>query len=101
MSLLNHIKIPGRKRIVLVAAGIIFVTALFFFFYKFGFLKYLDLVRQKNALIENINEMDKKNDLLKAEIDSLKTRDAKIEKVAREKYHMVRKGEKVFVIEEK
>ncbi|MGE5456746.1 MAG: FtsB family cell division protein [Methanococcaceae archaeon] len=48
---------------------------------------------------EHVAEIEKKNQKMKAEIDSLKFNDAKIEKVAREKYNMTRKGENAFRIE--
>lgn len=80
---------------------ILALIAGFFFFNKYGIVKYLDLYNQKQALEKQIMEAEKENDRLKAEIDSLKTQDIKIEKVAREKYNMKRKGEKVFRVEEK
>lgn len=94
-------KFLKNKKIVVAVSAVLLLTAAFFFFYKFGILKYFDLLGQKKELNEKIEQVEEKNKLLRAEIDSLKFKDSKIEKVAREKYHMVRKGEKVYRIEEK
>ncbi len=67
-----------------------------------GFVKYLKL---KNEVEELRNEASKKeidNKNLEAEIDSLEKKNpAKIEQVARERYGMMKKGEKVIKVEEK
>lgn len=76
------------------------IILLFFFFYKFGFLKYYTLRNQKLELIQKIAQVEAENKLLRSEIDSLKYMDSKIEKVAREKFKMMRKGEKIFSVEE-
>ncbi|MGE5350627.1 MAG: FtsB family cell division protein [Acidobacteriota bacterium] len=94
-------KIFKNKKIVVSASAVLVLTFAFFFFYKFGILQYYKLFSQKKDLVGKIAEVEERNKLLRSEIDSLKTRDSKIEKVAREKYHMVRKGEKVYRIEEK
>lgn len=96
-------KLPKvNKKVVFIIFGVIFfIVTVFFFFYKFGFLRYYELKSQTRALKEEIQGIDQHNDNLKAEIDSLKTRDSKIEKVAREKYNMIRRGEKAFKVIEK
>ena len=48
------------------------------------------------AEIENTEQRLKQLD---GEIDSLKTNLVKIEKIARERYHMLRKNEKAFKVE--
>ncbi|MEI7811663.1 MAG: septum formation initiator family protein [Ignavibacteria bacterium] len=86
------------KFLLIVLLGL----ALFFFIlYKFGFVRYYRLKSETGKLKMEIQEIEMHNDNLKAEIDSLKTMDSKIEKVAREKYNMIRKGEKVFQVVEK
>ncbi|HEX2866821.1 MAG TPA: septum formation initiator family protein [Ignavibacteriales bacterium] len=95
------LKFLRNKKIVLPAAAVLVLTFGFFFFYQFGILQYYKLFTEKKELIGKIEQTEEKNRLLRLEIDSLNTRDAKIEKVAREKYHMVRRGEKVYRIEEK
>lgn len=75
---------------------------LYIFFNDSGILKYLKLRGQIKSLNEQISDVDKDNKQLQAEIDSLQKKvPAKIEKVAREKYGMIRKGEKTIRIIEK
>ena len=75
---------------------------LYIFFNDSGILKYLKLRGQIKSLNEQISDVDKDNKQLQAEIDSLQKKvPAKIEKVAREKYGMIRKGEKTIQIIEK
>lgn len=92
---------PFKKKLLILIISILLVVAGFFLFYKFGLMKYYNLLGQKEELSRKIEEINSENERLKAEIDSLKTNDAKIEKVAREKYNMLRKGEKAFKVEEK
>lgn len=74
----------------------------FLFFNESGFLKYQKLKSQLNELNEQVEERKKQNNLRQAEIDSLEKKiPQKIEQVAREKYGMVKKGEKVIKVEEK
>lgn len=87
------------KKLLLGSVIIIMAILIFFFFYEFGFMKYFQLRRENKVLQEHVAEIEKKNQKMKAEIDSLKFNDAKIEKVAREKYNMTRKGENAFRIE--
>ena len=54
------------------------------------------------TLNEQITDTQKENKALQQEIDSLQKKiPAKIEKTAREKYHMIRKGEKAIRVKEK
>lgn len=95
------LKKPKKKLSKIIIGIIVSVTVLFFFFNSFGILKYLTLKKAKNDLIEKAEDVKKKNADLRAQIDSLKNDEGKIEKVAREKYNMKREGEKVIKIEYK
>lgn len=91
----------GKLKYIAFAA--LFITGLIFlFFNESGVIKYLKLKQQVKSLDEQISDVDKDNQRLQAEIDSLKNRvPAKIEKIAREKYGMIRKGEKTIKVNEK
>lgn len=82
---------------------ILFLIGLaFLFFNEFGILKYQTLKNDVKSLNEQITKTKKENKALEESIDSLQKKiPAKIEKTAREKYHMIRKGEKVIHVEEK
>lgn len=74
----------------------------YIFFNDSGILKYLKLRSQIKSLNEQISDVDKDNKQLQAEIDSLQKKvPAKIERIAREKYGMIRKGEKTIQVIEK
>jgi cell division protein FtsB len=86
-------------RIVFVIgiAGII----IFLLFNENGILKYLKLKGEVKKLNEEISNAEERLRSLDAEIDSLKTSRAKIERVAREKFNMMKPSERAFKIEEK
>ncbi len=87
----------------MIIVGIFFLIGiLFLFFNEYGVLKFIKLNKQVNELNEKIQTVEIENKRLQAEIDSLENKvPAKIEKVAREKYNMMRPGESKVVVEEK
>ncbi|MFZ0452899.1 MAG: septum formation initiator family protein [Ignavibacteriaceae bacterium] len=65
-------------------------------------MKYQNLKDDVKSLNEQITNTQKENKELEGDIDSLqKEIPAKIEKTAREKYNMIRKGEKAIKVKEK
>lgn len=82
---------------------LLFAVAIgFLFFNESGFLKYLKLKSELNELNEQLEDRKKQNNIRQTEIDSLERKiPQKIEQVAREKYGMVKRGEKVIKVEEK
>lgn len=91
------------KNIILILSGIcILILAAFLIFNKYGLLKYLSLKEEKEELEKRIIIIESENQRFQQEIDSLeKMIPAKIEQIAREKYGMKRKNERVIIIEEK
>jgi cell division protein FtsL len=80
---------------------IVLIGAAYLFFNEFGALKFIQLKNDVDSLQQKISKVDNENSALKAEIDSLKRKEpAKIEQVAREKYDMMRKGEKKIEMNE-
>ena len=83
--------------IVVVLFGLLYIM-----FNENGIIKYLTLKHQLNSLKEEVSKVEDTNKKLKESIDSLRAKvPAKIEKIAREKYNMMRKGEKAVKIIEK
>lgn len=83
--------------IVVVLFGLLYIM-----FNENGIIKYLTLKHQLNSLKEEVGKVEDTNKKLKESIDSLRAKvPAKIEKIAREKYNMMRKGEKAVKIIEK
>lgn len=67
-----------------------------------GISRYLKLKNQLDSLNVQVNKVEDSNKKLHQSIDSLRSKvPAKIERVAREKYNMKRKGEKAIKIIEK
>lgn len=92
----------SRKFIVIIIVLFFLTGILFLFFNEYGILKFIKLNNQVNELNEKIRAVELENKRLEAEIDSLENKvPAKIEKVAREKYNMMRPGESKVVVEEK
>ena len=61
------------------------------------YLKYSKLKNELDSLNTQITKLQQDNEMLKNEIDSLKKGiPAKIEKIAREKYDMIKKGERTI-----
>jgi cell division protein FtsB len=68
-------------------------------FNEFGLLKFLKLQKEVNSINSDIKKEMDENKQLKNGIDSLERKvPAKVEKSAREKYGMARKGEKTVEI---
>lgn len=72
----------------------------FLFFNENGVWKFFKLKNELTKLDQEITKAEVRLKALEAEIDSLKTSRIKIEKVAREKFNMMRKNEKAFRIED-
>jgi len=84
-----------------VIITLMIVGALFIVFNEDGVLRYMELKKEADGLQIKIDSMSAENKRLEQEIDSLvKKIPAKIERTAREKYDMLRKGEtKIEIIE--
>ncbi len=83
--------------LAVVLAGLGFLV-----FNDSGFIRYLNLKGEVDKLNKDVISKELENKEREAEIDSLEKKNpAKIEKVAREKYGMMKKGEKVIKVEEK
>lgn len=73
----------------------------FLLFNEYGILKYFELRSEVSKLKMEIVETEKELTQLNMEIDSVKTNLFKIEKIARERYHMLDKNEQALKIERK
>ena len=69
---------------------------LLFTFNDLGLLKWYSLNRDKKRVQGEINQLLKSEAELTAEIDRLRNDDTYLEKIARERFQMVKLGEKVF-----
>jgi cell division protein FtsL len=82
-------------------AVLLLAVCAFLVFNDNGVLKYIKSRRELTQMDLQIQKTEERLNALDKEIDSLHTSKEKIEKVAREKFHMMKKNEKVFLLEEK
>lgn len=85
----------------IIAALIILLAVAFLVFNQNGLIRFFEVRNELKKLEVDIQSAQLKLDSLEKEIDSLKTSKDKIEKVSREKFHMMKKNEKSFLVEEK
>ena len=91
-----------RKFVKRIIIFIVVIGSLsFLFFNENGILKFIKLRNELNRLDNDIKKAELHLRVLESEIDSLKTNNEKIEKVARERYNMMLPHENVIRIEEK
>jgi len=97
MTLLNKNKIARYAFILLLLIGLGFII-----FNNSGYIKYLKLKSEVKEIRNEENQKELENKNLQAEIDSLEKKNStKVEQLAREKYGMMKKGEKIIKVEEK
>lgn len=90
-----------RKIKKLLYLALLLLIIIFLLFNEYGVIKYLGIKDDINELNKKIRTTEKKIDSLRSEIDSLNNDLYKIEKVAREKYHMLGENEQALKIEKK
>jgi cell division protein FtsB len=86
----------SRKIILIIASVAVAAILCVLTFGNYGFLDMYRLYKNDAARAQEIAAVRAEVDSLKAEIEKLKSDTAYIEKVAREKLGMARKGEKIF-----
>lgn len=89
-----------RRRLII---GILILVPLlgFVLFSKRGIIARIGLESEKSAMLKEIEQAQKQQDSLKTVIKRLNSDTLLIEKLAREKYGMIRPGETVYKVEEK
>lgn len=87
--------IENKKIRFYIIASIVVIGTLYLLFNNFGVVKYAKVKSELEDLNTRITQLEEENRMLEAEIDSLKRNvPSKIEKIAREKYDMIRPNEK-------
>ncbi len=82
---------------VVILAGL----AVYFSVGRYGVLHYLELRRERQQLQAEIARLQREKAELNAKADRLSSDLKEIERVAREKYHMGKADETIFVVPEK
>ncbi|MDY0081940.1 MAG: septum formation initiator family protein [Ignavibacteriaceae bacterium] len=87
--------LENKKIRFYIIVTVVVLGALYLLFNSYGVVKYLKVKTELDDLNIKITQIEEENKKLEAEIDSLKRNvPAKIEKIAREKYDMIRPNEK-------
>ena len=76
--------------IILILGGILLI------FNDMGIIKWYQLRQERHQIQTEIDRLILKEKNLTAELDRLENDDEYIKKIARERFHMVKSGEKVF-----
>jgi cell division protein FtsL len=85
----------NKKTRFYIIAFAVAIGTLYLIFNNFGVIKYAKVKNEVEDLNLRINQLEEENRRLEAEIDSIRRNvPAKIEKIAREKYDMIRPNEK-------
>ncbi len=83
---------------ITIAAVVVLIISIFLFADR-GFLHFYNSYDEQEKLKQDIKELENKKELLLEEKDKLQNDPQHIEKIAREKYKMKKKDEKVYQIE--
>lgn len=94
-------KLSNKLIVQLVISLVVISVIAFLVLNENGILKYLSLKNELHELDLQINTAEEKIRALESEIDSLINSKVKMERVARERYHMMLPDERVLKIEEK
>lgn len=87
--------LENKKTRFYIIVTVVVIGTLYLLFNNYGVVKYAKVKSDVEDLSSRINQLEEENRRLEAEIDSLKRNiPAKIEKIAREKYNMIRPNEK-------
>lgn len=87
--------LENRKIRFYIIAAVVVLGTLYLLFNSYGVIKFAKVKNELDDLNIRITQLEEENRKLEAEIDSLKRNvPAKIEKIAREQYDMIRPNEK-------
>jgi len=95
-------RIAQKKRLKLMLSVLVLLLIIAYFVVgKRGTFKLINFYNQKTQLVEEIQQLEIENKELETLKSNLENDPQSVEKVAREKYKMKKKGERVYQIVEK
>ncbi len=69
-----------------------------FVFGDYGLYNYVRLLRMRNRIVREIDQLQREKERLTADLERLRRDRAFLEKVAREKYRLGKPNEKIYVV---
>ncbi|SVE49659.1 uncharacterized protein METZ01_LOCUS502513 [marine metagenome] len=81
---------------IMIFPLILILGGLFLISNDMGIVKWYQIRKERNRIQAEIDQFIKNEAILADELDRLKNDEEYIKKIAREKFHMVKPGEKVF-----
>ena len=81
---------------IMIFPLILILGGLFLISNDMGIVRWYQLRKERNRIQAEIDQFIKNEAILTDELDRLKNDEEYIKKIAREKFHMVKPGEKVF-----
>ncbi len=95
------VKIKKKRFFSYFILALFLIGLLYLIFNEHGLIKYKKLENEVTSLSDEILRLQNENNSLKSEVDSLKKEiPAKIEQIAREKYDMIKEGERTIEVKE-
>jgi cell division protein FtsB len=88
-----------QRRRFFIYLTVLLLVAAYAVFGRKGLLQRVELEMENHELQRKLKDEQDKTIMLQKEIDDLKSSDRKIEKVAREKFGMVKEGEEIYKIQ--
>mgnify|MGYP001565647130 FL=1 len=88
----------GYQKIFLLSLGFFLLLLLMAVFHENGILNAYQLEQEQHKIISENENLRTKNEKLRMEIKGLKSDPYEIEKIAREKLHLVKSGDQVYHI---
>jgi len=88
-----------KRKLIISISAIVFLLFLITFFSDYGILQRILLENKKQFLNSEIKKQYLIKDSLKKELYIIKNDSLAIERIAREKFGMIKPGEKIFFIE--
>ena len=85
----------NKKTRFYIITAVVVIGTFYLLFNDYGVFKYAKVKNELEDLNSKINKLEEENRRLEAEIDSIRGKvPSKIEKIAREKYNMIKPNEK-------
>jgi len=94
----NIFKYIFHRRTMLLFLLVLLVIIFYAVFGKKGILQRVELEMENKELRTKLKDEQEKTIMLQKQIDELKSSDKEIEKVAREKYGMLKEGEEIYKV---